>query len=152
MKFLLSFLFSYFIFFNIANGKEEDTQTTTMIAKNKKDIITINNKANKIEKNSINIESKIFLLSPTETFSNIRLKENINVDNYKIYHNDNKNDKDENLLSDNKQQYTSGNSICDYYNRRNHGRIMKSKKIKTTSSQFCQVRYSQRIGYYCDCR
>ena len=117
-----------------------------------KDILTINTTANKILSNNQSSNVQFDILK-TNDYKNIKLKTDINLDNYSICDNNNKN-KNENLLLNNKTQYQNKNSMCDYYKKpASIGRkFINGKKKITPSSQFCRLEYSQRIGYFCDCK
>ena len=141
---LLLFLFSYFEFPNIAicNVKENK--------QHKKDILTINTTANKILSNN-QLDNQQFDILKTNDYKNIKLKTDINLDNYNINNNNDKHNHN-NSLQNNKQQYVSSNSVCNHYRKRKNSRWLESKKTPTPNSQFCQLKYSQRIGYFCNCK
>ena len=141
---LFPILFYNFIFSNIAICNEK-------LNKNK-NIITINNKPSKIS-NDNTITNRQFSILKTNDYKDVKLKKTINLNNYSICDNNNKN-KNENLLLNNKTQYQNKNSMCDYYKKpASIGRkFINGKKKITPSSQFCRLEYSQRIGYFCNCK
>ena len=141
---LFPILFYNFIFSNIAicNVKENKQKN--------KDILTINTTANKILSNNQSSNVQFDILK-TNDYKNVKLKTDINLDNYNINNNDDKHNNG-NSIQNNKHQYVSSNSVCNHYGKRQNSRWLKSKKTLTPNSQFCQLKYSQRIGYFCDCK